>query len=78
VGIVKELGYSCSRGSNHVDLYGVHDGACGSKANGRVYIEFDSNVSEQEAQRIVDGFVEDQCYLREYTERYIDLQYVED
>ena len=73
MGIVKELGYSCSRGSNHVDLYGIDDCTCGSKANGKVYIEFDSYVSEQEAQRIVDEFIEEQCYLREYAERYNNL-----
>lgn len=67
--IVKELGYSCSRGSNHVDLYEVDEAVCGSKANGRVYIEFDSYVTEKEAQNIVEGFIEEQRHLRDCFER---------
>lgn len=57
--IKKEIGYSCSRGSNHVDFYEVDECVCGSKANGRVYIEFDSYVTEAEADRIVEGFIEE-------------------
>lgn len=55
-----ELGYSCNRGGNHVDLYDVDECVCGGKANGRVYIEFDSYVSEAEADNIVQNFIFDQ------------------